>query len=169
DQVASERHLQAAGHREALDRRDQWLHGRPLDDPGEPAIPRVWPFSGDERLEIHPRAEPLPGPGDHSHRQLPVLVELVESGGDALGHGGVDGVALVRPVDRDLEDAVVSLGEYCLPVAHAANSLRSCSRSPRRTWRSTCTQSIPRACASTRACGLTVFAATTPLHRAKAR
>jgi hypothetical protein len=49
-------------------------------------------------------------------------------------------------------------------ISHAANNLRSGSRSPRSTARSTSTQSIPREFASTRACGLIVCAASTPRH-----
>jgi hypothetical protein len=47
-------------------------------------------------------------------------------------------------------------------ASYAANSLSSGSRSPRSTARSTSTQSMPRACASTRACGLIRCAASTP-------
>ena len=46
--------------------------------------------------------------------------------------------------------------------AQAANRRRSGSRSPRSTSGSTSTHSIPRACASTRAWGLIVWAASTP-------
>jgi predicted alpha-1,2-mannosidase len=51
-------------------------------------------------------------------------------------------------------------------AAQAANSVRSGSRSPRRTARSTSTHASPRASASTRACGLTCWAASTPRQSA---
>ena len=40
DEVAGQRDLEAAGDREALDRRDERLARRALDDAGEPAAPR---------------------------------------------------------------------------------------------------------------------------------
>ena len=47
---------------------------------------------------------------------------------------------------------------------YAPNSVSAGSRSPRSTARSTSTQRMPRASASTRACGFTTCAASTPRH-----
>ena len=56
--------------------------------------------------------------------------------------------------DADLSVGVIT-GAGADADAQAAKSVRSGSRSPRSTARSTSTQPIPRASASTRACGLT--------------
>ena len=161
DQVAGERDLEAAGDREALDRRDDRLLRRPLRDAREAAALRVGPLAGHERLQVHPGAERAAGAREDRHAQVVVAVEAVQRGGHALGHRRVDGVAGLGAVERDLEDAVARLGEDGL-AAHAPNSVSAGSRSPRSSARSTSTQRSPRASASTRACGLTTWAASTP-------
>ena len=111
-----------------------------------------------------PEQKPLPAPVEHAERQLRVAVQLIEGGGHALRHRGVDRVALVGTVQGDDQNAVPALGEdRGLGIGvHAANNVRSGSRSPRRTARSTSTLSIPRALASTRACGLIACATRIP-------
>ncbi len=144
DQIAGQRDLESARHRESFDRRDQRLGRAALGDPGEAAVGGVGGLAGDERLQVHPGAEALAGAGQHADRQAVVAVELVERGGDPLRDRGVDRVALVGAVDRDQEDAPAALCEDGLLV-HAANNFRSGSRSPRSTARSTSTHSISAA------------------------
>ena len=103
-----------------------------------------------------------PAPVRMPAAQRVVAVEPVHRGGDPLGDGEVDRVARLRPVDRDDED--LALGR-CADGAHP-NSVSAGSRSPRSSARSTSTQSSPRASASTRACGLTTWAASTPRQSA---
>ncbi len=64
--------------------------------------------------------------------------------------------------------SVSTTSESFMAASYAANRVRSGSRSPRSTARSTSTQSIPRACASTRACGLMTCAASTPRQESMA-
>ena len=79
------------------------------------------------------------------------------------GDGGVDRVALVRAVDRDQQDPVAALGQDRLGSSLMPRTISDPARArraappgrPRRT-------SIPRAPASTRACGLIICAASTP-------
>ncbi len=94
---------------------------------------------------------------------LSLAVEALERRRDPLRHREVDRVARLGPVERDQQDAAGGLGEDRL--AHAANRVRAGMRSPRSSARSTSTQRSPRDSASTRACGLTDWAARTPWHR----
>ena len=55
DQVARQRHLEAAGHGEALDRGDDRLVGGLLGDPGEAAPLDVRALARHERLQVHAR------------------------------------------------------------------------------------------------------------------
>ena len=162
DEVARQRDLEAAGQRPALDGRDQRLARGPLGDAGEAAVADVRALAGHERLQVHARAERAAGAGEDAGAQRLVLVEPVERGGDPLGDGQVDRVARLRPVDRDDQDLAVGLGA---DRGHP-NSVSAGSRSPRSSARSTSTQSSPRASASTRACGLTTWAASTPRQSA---
>ena len=138
------------------------LRGGALGDAGEAAVADVRALAGHERLQVHARAERAAGAGEDARAQRLVLVEPVERGGDALGDGQVDRVARLRPVDGDDEDLAVGLGA---DGGHP-NSVSAGSRSPRSSARSTSTQSSPRASASTRACGLTTWAASTPRQSA---
>src|SRR5690606_15798203 len=65
--------------------------------------------AGEERLQIHAAGEVAAGAGEHEHRHVLALVELVERGGDTLRHGRVDRVARLRPVDGDDGDRAVDL------------------------------------------------------------
>ena len=163
DQVAGQRDLEAAGQRPALDRGDQRLARRALDDAGEAAALHVRPLAGHERLQVHARAERAAVAGEHAGPQAVLAVEPVERRRDALGDREIDGVARLRPGDRDDEDFALGLGAD--GRAHP-NSVSAGSRSPRSSAMSTSTQPIPRDSASTRACGLTVWAASTPRQSA---
>src|SRR6185312_11135889 len=116
---------------------------RALCDPRKTAVLGVRRLPGHERLEVHAGAEALAGAGEDPDTELCRVVELVHRRSDALRDGGVDRVALVRPVDRDQKDALAALGKDCWLIVHAANNFRSGSRSPRKTARSTSTHSIP--------------------------
>ena len=65
-------------------------------------------------------------------------------------------VKVIETVNAEIERGMRERG---FPVPLPANSVRSGSRSPFRTSRSTSTQSMPRASASVRACGLIACAA----------
>ena len=139
------------------------LRGGPWTMPAKPRPSDVRPLAGHERLQVHPRAERAAGAGEDADAQGVLAVEPVERRRDALGDREVDGVARLRPVERDDQDVAVGLGAD--GRAHP-NSVSAGSRSPRSTARSTSTQAIPRDSASTRACGLTVWAASTPRQAA---
>ena len=132
DQVAGERDLEAAGDGEALDRGDDRLARRALDDAGEAAALDVRALALDEGLQVHAGAEALAGAGEDRHLQVVVGVEAVERGGDAGGQRGVDRVARVGTVERDQEHAAVGLGENCL-LCHAGRqpTARRRPRGPR--------------------------------------
>src|SRR5207248_1500732 len=120
DQVARQRDLEAARQGEAFDRGDERLARRPLGDAGKAAVAGVWRLSLHERLEVHARREVAAGAGDDAYAQVVLGVEAVERLGHAVRDVAVDGVARIRPVDGDHEDAVAILGQDCL-VAHAGD------------------------------------------------
>src|SRR5512133_2899919 len=111
DEVAGERDLEPAGHREALDRSDQRLARAALDDAGEAAVADPRALAGDEGLEVHARAEARAGALDDADREVAVGVELVERRRHPFGQRQVDRVARFGTVERDEQDAVAALGE----------------------------------------------------------
>jgi hypothetical protein len=121
DEVAGQRHLEAARHREALDRRDDRLARRLADDAGEAALAQRHRLAGDERLEVHAGAEPLAGAGDDRDRHVVRAVEVVQGVRDALGHRPVDRVAGIGAVDRDQQDAVAALRQDFFGGRHVRN------------------------------------------------
>ena len=127
DQIAGERDLHAAGDREALDRGDQRLERCALGDAGEAAVAEPGRLALDERAQVHARAEEAAGAGEHADRQGVVAVELVQRARDALGDGGVDGVANLGTVDRDQQDVPAPLGEYrLLAVGYSPQEVSAC-------------------------------------------
>ena len=111
DQVAGQRDLEPAGDREALDRGDERLARRALDDAREAAVADPRALAGDEGLEVHAGAEARARAGEDADREVAVGVELVERRGDPLGQRQVDRVARLGAVERDEQHAVAALGE----------------------------------------------------------
>ncbi len=74
------------------------------------------PMAGDgpllgEGLQVHPRAEALPGARQHARGQAFVAVEVLQSLLQQLGQLVVQGVAVVGPVEGDQQDTVAPFGE----------------------------------------------------------
>ena len=168
DQVARERDLEPAGQRVALDRGDQRLARRrarrcrrsrgprrtaarrPRTPSGPCPAQNVPPGAGEDRRRAarrRRRAGPAP---PRCPRPPPALTALRASG-------------RLSVIDQDARSR--GLGQDGIG-AHAPNRVSAGSRSPRSSARSTSTQRSPRASASTRACGLTICAASTPRQSA---
>ena len=64
---------------------------------------------GAEAAEVAARAERAAGAGKHHHANGRIGVESGEGRGQFRAHVVVDGVALVRPVERDPRDRVLDV------------------------------------------------------------
>src|SRR6185312_15391878 len=101
EHVAGQRDLEPSRDRVTLQGGDDRLDRRLLDDAGETAAGDRGALTGQERLEVHTRAERPARAGDHPGHQGDVVVEPVHGRADGDGGLGVDRVAGVRAVDGD--------------------------------------------------------------------
>src|SRR5688500_13961905 len=85
-QVARTRDLQYTGARKTLDRGDERT-ARAVDDEVAESSGRA---VGQERLEIHARAEPAPGSREHADTESVVGVEAFDGLDESDGECGVD-------------------------------------------------------------------------------
>src|SRR5580658_8497412 len=74
--------------------------------PLDAADPRACPATGVACHDVGAPAEVLAGPSEQHRSDRLVAVGLVERADQRLHHGVVDGVALVRPVERQPQNAV---------------------------------------------------------------
>ncbi len=131
---------------------------------------KAWKLTPDDWRNREKRRGVHPGRGGHAGPHEPAVRTLAAGGGglEALGPregGGDRGEPRSR---RAARRAGSSCPLACPSVERLpAKRVRSGSRSPRRTWRSTSTQSIPRDSARTRAWGLIDCAARIPRQRPK--
>ena len=89
--------------------------------PAKPRSPTHGALAGDERLEVHARAEALAGAGEHADLTARASASSSSSAAAiALGDRQVHRVARVGAVERDEQDAVAALGEDSGCVGHAA-------------------------------------------------
>ena len=106
DQVTGQCHLAAARQRPAFHGGDQRLARRGLRDPGEAPALDTDVLPGEERLQVHPRAERASRPGDDAHGQVVPPVELVKRLRHESRHRVIDRVPRLRPVDCHDRDPV---------------------------------------------------------------
>ena len=92
DQVAAQRHLEAATERPALDGGDQRLAHHGLGDAAESATGKDRGLPVRECLEVHARAERPAGAGEHAHRQRRIGIQQIEGGRHLDGDLAVDGI-----------------------------------------------------------------------------
>ena len=120
DHVAGEHDLEPAAERPAFHRGDQRLGRRPLDNAAEAprGVPDLLP--GREHLQVHARAEGGARAVQHADPQFGRAVEQVERAGDAGRDRAVDGVALLRPVDGDDQDAVFAADQNVVGRSRSA-------------------------------------------------
>ena len=112
DQVAGERHLEAAGQRVPLDRGDQWLRGRRLGEPGEAAAGDQRFLARGEGFEVHPGGEVATRTGEDADLQRRVGVKFIERRGDSFGDREVESVLDPRPIDGDQQRRVAPLDQH---------------------------------------------------------
>ncbi len=125
DQVAGQRDLHPARHGEPLDRCDQRLARTLLRDAREALLGEERQLALHEGLEVHAGAERPARAGEDPEPQLVGRVEVLYGICEALGHGAIDRVAGLGPVDRDDQDVVALLCEYCLFFAHGREATRT--------------------------------------------
>jgi predicted unusual protein kinase regulating ubiquinone biosynthesis (AarF/ABC1/UbiB family) len=116
DQVAGQQELEAPGQGPAFGRADQRLARRGLGDAAQAAAGEGGHLTVQERLEVHPGGERAARSGEHPGAQFGGRVKLVDRVADADRHRPVQGVAGLRPVDRDDLYRAVALDQYL--VAH---------------------------------------------------
>ena len=110
-EIAGDHQLQPACQRVPLDRGDQRLGGRLLDDPAEAAPLDARAFAAQETLEVHSRAERAPRAGEDAHTQIVLGIELVHRRRDPLGRGLGHRVLRLGPVYGDDQHAVTNLAQ----------------------------------------------------------
>ena len=107
--VAGQHDLEPAPEREPLDRGDERLAPLAPDDPVlAAALGHVVAAAG----QVAPGAEHLAGARQDAGPELQIVVELVQGFVELVGHGAVDGVALLGPIERDHEHVSGSPAPY---------------------------------------------------------
>jgi hypothetical protein len=100
-EVARERKFTATGKSKSFHGRNERLRRGPLGQSTEAPAFQLGAFSRNERLKIHAGAEVARSTCENAGAKLWLGIEPVKGVRDRLRYSAVDGIALLRPIDRN--------------------------------------------------------------------
>ena len=94
-------------------------------------------------MEVHSSAEIAAGTTQRHHAHGGVQVGAFEHGQQRVDHGGIDGVLLVRPVERGREDPRVDRREHAIRRRGSSTTRRSSAVESTLPWASVLSEMVP--------------------------